>query len=758
MTEPIKQTSSTDIKDIDFKNNAISLYKDLLSVPSIANAVITNKDSLDGGDVNISIVVSQSDLVNKKEKSYMFNRIVGADGHVHSSPFPIELTSSIVSISPSGRRMVTIKEIGETEYTFDIVDQHNRTGFISSKEVHKKVCNDEWFGGISWSPCERYIAYIAEKKVDTATFYEKEPKDKLVGDQFLYRNDWGETYPTIYNPSIYVVDTLNETVIPIPWSMDLALTAGQVIWTPNGDGLVFVGWKINLRRFGIRACFNRQSSIYYIDFQSLLKKRETLPADQIKTINLQPINLLGGDRKGCFRSPRFTVDGKKIVFFGIPGIVLPHNTCSLLYSLVWNVDQVQQDKPQKVEILIDEKNHKDTFKGIYCQSLPSNPWIDQNTLIFHTPNKACQVIYSFNIITKELNTIQGLLGGSCTVFDVSLKTKQFIFSESTINRPASLFIGKLKDNDKSITQSNLEFKQFFENKITNEKVVKLLTSIDFSIQEVKIPGEKYGSDIDSFEIIQVMPKNPKSGKSPVLLYPHGGPHVESANEYLSTVIFLVGLGYAITLINYRGSTGYGKDFVDLLPGRIGTVDVDDCLAALDHVVAKYPNQLDIDQAGVIGGSHGGFLSGHLIGQTQRKMKACFMRNPVIDIPSMATLSDIPDWCFFEAGIPLPAGKEVYPTVPTLAEIEIMRKVSPIAKLEHMTTPTLLVLGEGDLRVPPSQGLLLYNSLLQKGTPTKCLSYPKTGHGLTSIDAKIDHWIHIACWMHQYLFIENQPLI
>ncbi|GAM25796.1 hypothetical protein SAMD00019534_089710, partial [Acytostelium subglobosum LB1] len=656
--------STTDAVDKAFKTEVTALYKELIvNVPSIDQATFSGTSKTVGSsDVTVSMVMSTSDFHNKKDKSYMLSRTTTrSDRHdVSMSPFPVEMAAAIVSVSPSGRYMLSIKEAGENDFQMEIVDQGHIVRTINAKDVHKKIFVDEWFGRISWSPCEQYIAYIAERPLETTTFYDREPKEKAVGDSHVYRSDWGETYAPHQSPSIYVVDICNESIIPVLWPLSEALTAGQVIWTTGeAVGLVFIGWKVELRRFGIRACFNRLSSIYYVNFKDLVQQRQDLKTRHAagdhtaspKHAQVTPVNLLG-DFIGCFRSPRFSLDGKQLYFFGMPGIVLPHNSCSQLLSIPWTGGSAPGTPP--VTIQIGERNFADKdFSGIYSNAMPANPWLTPNTLVFGT------IVHSQNVSVAE--TVNG---------------------------------------------------------------------------------------IDKFQIIHAQPKN--KVPAPLILMPHGGPHVGSTCDYNAPVVFFLALGYAVTQINYRGSTGFGKDYVDVLSGKAGQMDVADCVSTLDYLLATRGQRLDRERVGVQGGSHGGFLAAHLSGLKDSPIKAAVIRNPVIDIAAMSTQSDIPDWCFFEAGIPLAQGARVYPTVPSLEHLEKMRKCSPIVNLDIIKTPTLLMLGENDLRCPPSQGLMLYNALNQKGVATKCLMYPKTGHGLASIDAKIDQWIHAVCWLKIYL--------
>lgn len=166
------------------------------------------------------------------------------------------------------------------------------------------------------------------------------------------------------------------------------------------------------------------------------------------------------------------------------------------------------------------------------------------------------------------------------------------------------------------------------------------------------------STLQNAEFIHVFPssmENAKHGSVPVLLYPHGGPHVASTTAFTISSSFFAKLGYAVVLINYRGSLGFGKAFVDSLIGHVGDYDIKDCIDSLKALLAKHP-QLSSDRVFVyakctnpfklvsdgistpssllrrFGGSHGGWIAAHFATRAEEVgVKATCLVNPVTNI-------------------------------------------------------------------------------------------------------------------------------
>jgi acylaminoacyl-peptidase len=248
--------------------------------------------------------------------------------------------------------------------------------------------------------------------------------------------------------------------------------------------------------------------------------------------------------------------------------------------------------------------------------------------------------------------------------------------------------------------------------------------------------------------ILLLPDDVDNEKLPLIVVPHGGPHSATSTSFVPSYGFLCQHGrYAVLHVNFRGSTGFGQAALESLAGNAGTQDVLDVVAATRAAIDT--GAIDPDRVGICGGSHGGFLAAHLSGQHPELFKVASMRNPCINIASMVTATDIPDWCYVEV---LGLGKYNFMDfrAPTKEENDKMWDKSPIAHLENVKAPTLVALGMKDRRVPPSQGLEYFHSLRAMGLKTKLLVYEDCDHAIDLVVSEADFWINTKQWFDKHL--------
>jgi len=206
-------------------------------------------------------------------------------------------------------------------------------------------------------------------------------------------------------------------------------------------------------------------------------------------------------------------------------------------------------------------------------------------------------------------------------------------------------------------------------------------------------------------------------KYPLILNIHGGP----ANHFSETFIGKAGIyplamfaarGYAILRPNPRGSGGYGKTFRFANVNDWGGKDYGDIMAGVDHVIAM--GVADPDRMAVMGWSYGGFMTSWIVTQTAR-FRAAVVGAAVTNLWSFTGTADIPGFLpdYFE-GEPWEA-------------FENYRKHSPMSYVKGVRTPTLILHGAADERVPTSQGYEFYSALKRQGADVRMVVYPRTPH-------------------------------
>jgi dipeptidyl aminopeptidase/acylaminoacyl peptidase len=225
-------------------------------------------------------------------------------------------------------------------------------------------------------------------------------------------------------------------------------------------------------------------------------------------------------------------------------------------------------------------------------------------------------------------------------------------------------------------------------------------------------------------------------KYPVLMLIHGGPQGAWGQDwsYRWNAQVFAGAGYVVVMPNPRGSTGYGQKFIDEINGDWGGRAFDDIMAAADHV-ATIP-YADISRMSAAGASYGGYMIDWILGHTQR-FKALVSHDGVYDLRSeMGATEELwfPLWEF--KGTPWD-NPETYD------------RWSPSNFVKEFHTPTLVIHGEQDFRVPYTQGLQLFTALQLQKVPSKLLLFPDEGHWVlkpqnsrlwykTVLDW-VDHW-------------------
>ncbi|KAF8820438.1 putative acylaminoacyl-peptidase [Cardiosporidium cionae] len=239
-------------------------------------------------------------------------------------------------------------------------------------------------------------------------------------------------------------------------------------------------------------------------------------------------------------------------------------------------------------------------------------------------------------------------------------------------------------------------------------------------------------------------RNPEE-KRKIAVVLHGGPHSCYHSGFFPHILFLMELGFDILGVNYRGSLGFGQEEVLSLLGKVGKQDVMDVKEAFSSYLKCNPSLYDEHHSVVLGGSHGGFLVCHLIGQFPSLFGAASTLNPVTDLVSMMGSTDIPDWCLAEGC------DETYNPSLLLTDEQLvqLRSASPLRFVKFVETPLLLGVGGSDLRVPPSQSLQYYKLLRALRKRCRLLYFPENDHRVASLPCSENYWVNVAVWFTRW---------
>jgi dipeptidyl aminopeptidase/acylaminoacyl peptidase len=268
---------------------------------------------------------------------------------------------------------------------------------------------------------------------------------------------------------------------------------------------------------------------------------------------------------------------------------------------------------------------------------------------------------------------------------------------------------------------------------------------DFLLGETEVVTWKSSDGLD-VEGVLLKPVGFQPGtKYPLLVVAHGGPSGAHHNNYrvggLEGGQLWAGQGWAVLYPNPRGSTNYGEKFLQANINDWGGGDYRDIMTGVDAMIAR--GVADPARLAHIGWSYGGYMTAWVITQTNR-FKAAMVGAGLTNMVSMYGTNDIPNVITtYFGGIP---GKD------TLA---LYHARSAMTHIDKVTTPTLILHGANDERVPTGQAYELFRGLKDRGKTVELVFYPREGHGITEYYHQKDRLTRIQEWVTRYTLGENR---
>lgn len=264
----------------------------------------------------------------------------------------------------------------------------------------------------------------------------------------------------------------------------------------------------------------------------------------------------------------------------------------------------------------------------------------------------------------------------------------------------------------------------------NEDYLKSIQTADF--EEIRFPS-KDGTEIHGF---LVKPIGFEEGKKyPTLLWIHGGPVAQYDHSYSFNAQLFAANGYAVLLINPRGSSGYGQPFSEILFADWGNKDFEDVIAAVDYTIER--GIADPEKLGVGGWSYGGILSNYVITKTDRFKAAVSGASESLLLSNYGHDHYQKHW---EAELGLPWETP-----------EKWDRISSFNDVANITTPTLWMGGASDWNVPIIGSEQMYQAMKRLGkAETQLVVYPGEHHGFSNFVFIRDRYERYLAWFDKFV--------
>jgi dipeptidyl aminopeptidase/acylaminoacyl peptidase len=314
-------------------------------------------------------------------------------------------------------------------------------------------------------------------------------------------------------------------------------------------------------------------------------------------------------------------------------------------------------------------------------------------------------------------------GGSTGITEISRDGKTIVGTVSGPKQPTEIY------------GSNPNFTTL--NPITDHNA--WLKEYAFGDSEIVKWKSKDGTEVEG---LLTKPVSYSAGvKVPFLLNPHGGPTGASINNFNGTVQVLAANGFAVLQPNFRGSTGKGLAFAQANKNTWGKGDYEDCMTGVDTMIAS--GLADPDRLGAFGWSYGGYMTFWILTQTDR-FKAVSPGAGLTNIYSMYSQNDIQRYLrwFYSDKSPWEAQ-------------ELYWDRSPMKYVKNVKTPTMIMHGQVDTRVPIAQAQEFYRALTEMKVPVEFVVYPRENHGFTEPRHQMDRVRRYVRFFAKYL---NAPVV
>ena len=371
-------------------------------------------------------------------------------------------------------------------------------------------------------------------------------------------------------------------------------------------------------------------------------------------------------------------------------------------------------------VLIDLKSgSKRALTQQWDRSISNFAWAPDGKTIFATTDHVGQhPLWAIDLKTGRESAITG----DGEVEGYSVASKQILYTQSTLGSPADLYA--------------VGFEGGAARQITHVNQAVLSHRALAAYEQFNFPG---WHDENVYGYVVKPADFNADRKYPVAFMVHGGPQGSFGNEWhwRWNAQTLAGAGYAVVMVDFHGSTGYGQAFTDSISGDWGGKPLDDLKAGLAAALKDYP-WLDGDRVCALGGSYGGFMMNWILGQWPDRFKCIVTHDGIFDNRSMYYSTEELWFAEWENG-----------GAPEYANPAGYAKFNPADFVSKWQTPTLVIHGQLDYRVPDAQGLSVFTALQRRGIPSEFLYFPDENHWVLKPANSIQWYDTVIAWMNRW---------
>ena len=458
--------------------------------------------------------------------------------------------------------------------------------------------------------------------------------------------------------------------------------ASEYAWAPEGKSLVF-----SVRIAGKTEAWSTNFDLYHVTVDG----------------KAAPHNLTAGN-KAWDTSPVFSPDGKTLFYRAMkrPGFEADRFAIMAM--------ELASGKAREVSARLDNAAESLAISG------------DGKTLFTTTQDTGEMPLFAIDITNGEVT----LLARDGSVREFAVAGDQVLFTRDRLDSPAQLFLTDADGrSERQVSVNNRDaiaktawgaFEQFqfigWNNETVHGYVVKPANYVE---------GRKY----------------------PIAFLIHGGPQGSFGNgwSYRWNPQTYAGQGFAVIMIDFHGSTGYGQAFTDSISGHWGDRPLEDLQKGYAHALEKY-RFLDSSRACALGASYGGYMVNWIAGNWPEPWKCLVNHDGVFDTRMMGYATEelwFTEW--ENGGTPF--------DVPQNYE-----KFNPVNHVAKWRVPMLVVQGELDYRIPPEQGIATFTALQRKGIESQLLLFPDENHWVLKPQNSIQWHDTVNSWLKRWISVDK----